>query len=170
MAKVEHTTIRNNSLFCLNCGSAHLLNMPVGIKDLNKKIKAFNILHKDCEKTWVELEADQKQSMKERALWWIVNGHVGLSSKTMWNYFMGYKDFEVNHPHDPDDFSRCQKLLEAIPEWKKRVPELSILSKEWKALSSNWEKLTEMYEKNKNNNWTNSEEIGMFDFMQTLLD
>ena len=61
---------------------------------------------------------------------------------------MKNKQIPRNHPHDPDDFSRCYKLLEAVPEWKILVPGLAVLSKEWKALSENWDKLTEMYEQN----------------------
>ena len=106
----------------------------------------------------------------EKAIWWIGNGHVGRSSKTMWNYFIGNKDFTINHPHDPSDFSRCWKLLEAVPEWKERIPELATLSKEWKALTENWGKLTEMYEQNKKENWVNSKKIGMYEFMEKLLD
>lgn len=169
MSKVEHTKIRNNSLFCLNCGGNHPLNMPVAINEMTKKIDAFNVLHKDCKKTWTEPKADQSKSVTEKAMWWIGNGHVGMSSKTMWNYFIGNKDFPINHPYDPDDFSRCWKLLEAVPEWKERIPELGPLSKEWKALSENWVKLTEMYEQNTKENWVYSKKIGMYEFMQKLL-
>ncbi len=110
-----------------------------------------------------------EQQILNKALDWIANGHVGMSSKTMWSYFMGLKEFEIAHPYDPDDFSRCYELLEAIPEWKPRIMELSKLSGTWYKLALNWNKLTEMYEENVRTNWKNYEKIGMFDFMQDLI-
>lgn len=169
--KVEHTTIRNQKLFCQNCGGEHQIPFPIGIGEMTKKIEAFNELHFDCPKTWVEPEADQSKNIQEKAMWWIANGETGLSSKTMWNCFMGNSKFPINHPYDPDDFSRCYKLLQAVPEWKskKYMDMLSKLSKPWEKLVENWEKLTKMYEQNKAENWVNSEKIGMYEFMQTLI-
>ena len=54
------------------------------------------------------------KSVKEKAMWWIANGETGMSSKTMWNCLIGNSNFPINHPYDPDDFSRCYKLLQGI--------------------------------------------------------
>jgi hypothetical protein len=164
------TTIRNEKLFCLNCGGEFALKFPIAIDEMTKKTKAFDDLHKDCEKTWLEPQANQSQSIIEKANWWITNGHVGMSSKTMWSCFMGVQKFQINHPYDPDDFSRCFKLLEAVPEWKERILELSSLSIPWKNLAENWDMLTLMYVRNVNEYWKNSKEIGMYEFMQTLIN
>lgn len=167
---VNHTTIRNNKLFCTHCGGEYAIVYPIQPEDLSKKIDAFNKLHADCPPTWKEPVVDQEKSAQEKALWWIANGHVGMSSKTMWLAFMGQKIGYPNHPHDPDDFSRCYKLLEAVPEWKEKLHLLKGLSKQWENLVDNWPKLTEMYEQNKKENWANSEKIGMYEFMEKLLD
>lgn len=169
--KVEHTTIRNQKLFCLNCGGEHSLPFPIAIDEMTKKIEAFNQLHGDCKKTWTEPEANQTETIHQRALWWISNGEVGMSSKTIWHCFMSgtNKPFEVNHPYDPDDFSRCYKLLKAIPEWRKQLDRMKPLSKQWENLVNNWDKLTEMFEENVRTNWKNSKKIGMYEFMQTLI-
>ncbi len=164
------TTIRNEKLFCLNCGGEFALTMPIAVSDMTKKMKSFDELHKDCKPTWKEPKADQSKNIEQKAMWWIQNGHVGMSSKTMWLHFMGQKIDRPNHPYDPDDFSRCYKLLEAVPEWKERILELSTLSTAWKNLAENWAKLTEMYEQNTKEEWKNSKKIGMFDFMQTLIE
>lgn len=99
---------------------------------------------------------------------WIVNGETGMSSKTMWACFVGEPQGYPSYPHDPDDFSRCYKLLEWAPECKSRLGELSILSKQWKNLIENWAKLTEMYELNVSEKWENSKKIGMYEFMKEL--
>lgn len=168
--KVEHTTIRNEKLFCLNCGGTHQLDFPILMNEIANKLDAFNVLHKDCKKTWTEPVVDQSKSIQEKAMFWLGNGNVGLSSKTMFNCLIGHKDFEVNYPHDPDDFSRCYKLLEAIPEWKSELYKLKSLSKIWSDLVDNWDKLTEMYKENCKTNWKETKRIGMYQFMNQIIN
>lgn len=145
--------------------------MPVsGMDSLDMKISYFNKLHADCKPTWAEPEADQSQGIKEKAMWWIANGFVGNSSKTMWNCLMGNSEFPVNHPYDPDDFSRCYKLLQAVPEWKNELQKLKTLSKAWSNLVDNWDKLTEMYELNEKQGWKKYKEVGMYEFMSKLIE
>ena len=167
---MKSTTIRNEKLFCLNCGGDFAIKYPIAIDALNKKIKAFDSLHKDCEKTWVEPQVDKSKDVTEKAMWWIGNGRVGASSKTMWNCFMGTPNgFAINHPYDPDDFSRCYKLLEAVPEWKLELHKLKPLSKAWSNLVDNWDELTRMYERNVQEDWKNYKKIGMYELMETLI-
>lgn len=168
--KIEHTTIRNNNLFCLNCGGKFPLAFPIPVDELPKKIEAFNSLHADCKPTWKEPQADQSQDIKERAMFWLNNCHVGMSSKTMWNFFMDNKHFPINHPYDPDDFSRCYKLLQVVPEWEKELYRLKPLSKAWSNLVDNWPKLKAMFEENERTQWKNHKKIGMYEFMQTLIN
>lgn len=165
------TTIRNGNLFCLNCGGEFVLKLPLAITELSIKTKAFDQLHKDCEKTWIEPRADQKKSIEEKAIWWFSNAERGMSSETMWHCFMGLKPARICYPHDPSDFSRCYKLLEAVPEWKSRayMNRLKNLSTEWRNLVDNWEKLTKMFEENERTEWKNHEEIGMYEFMESLI-
>lgn len=172
--KVKHTTIRNEKLLCLNCGGEYKLVFPMpisGMDSFGSKVEQFNKLHKSCKPTWKEPEVDQSKDVIEKAMWWIANGHVGMSSKTMWNCLMNNtKPFPINHPHDPDDFSRCYKLLQAVPEWRKELHKLKPLSKAWSNLVDNWDKLTEMYELNESENWKNYKNTGMYEFMQTLIE
>lgn len=163
------TTIRNEKLFCTCCGGEFALNYPVAVDDYSKKLKQFNELHSDCKQTWVEPCVDKGKGVKERAMWWIGNGETGASSKTMWNCLMGNNDFHINHPYDPDDFKRCYKLLLAIPEWKLELYKLKPLSSAWSNLVDNWSTLTEMFEENCRTDWKKSKEIGMYEFMQTLI-
>lgn len=163
------TIIRNQKLFCTCCGGEYTIQYPINTSDYSKKIESFSELHKDCPQTWVEPKADQTKSAHTKAIWWISNGERGMSSETMWNCLMGNKDFPINHPYDPDDFKRCYRLLEAVPEWKNDLIKLKSLSKAWFNLVENWDKLTEMYEENVRTEWKNYKEIGMYEFMQTLI-
>jgi len=157
--------IKNSNLFCTCCGGGHELSYPMKIEEFSSKSKAFEELHKDCKQTYIEPVADQSQSVIKKANWWLQNGFVGLSSKTMWNCLMNNKDFPINIPYDPDDFSRCYKLLEAVPEWKDRLDQLRLLSPTWNALVDNWPKLTEYYE----NMRIVKKDNGMYDFMDQII-
>lgn len=68
------TTIRNQELFCLNCGQSFKLQYPIPVDELGKKIKAFDELHKDCPKTWSEPNVDQAKGIEEKAFFWFQNG------------------------------------------------------------------------------------------------
>lgn len=85
---------------------------------------------------------------KDKALHRKAYGAVGASSETMFNYFMGNDVPWPDHPYDSGDFARCYGLLEAVPEWKERIDELSSLSPEWKSLVSEWQLLVVMHENN----------------------
>lgn len=160
---------KNSNLFCSCCGSEFKIKYPINPNELHKKVKSFTELHNDCEPTYIEPKPETNSSAKEKAIFWLANGHTGLSSKTMFNCLMGNKGFEINYPHDPDDFSRCYKLLECVPEWKSELYQLKTLSKVWSNLVDNWNKLTEMYEQNTKENWKNYKQIGMYELMDKLI-
>jgi hypothetical protein len=82
--------------------------------------------------------------IERRAAQWIVAGETGSSSRAMWARMMGVTG-DKNHPQDGGDLGRCLKLLEFIPEWKARLPEVSGLSPYWAALVPHWDELTKLY-------------------------
>lgn len=139
--------------------------MPLPITELSKKTEAFKELHKDCKPTWKEPKPDPSLNETQRADWWIEHGEIGLSSRTIWTRLTGRPVFEVNHPHDPDDFERCHKLLEAVPEWKTQLDKLRTLSPQWNNLVEKWHVLTELYLQQ----IKTKEDNGMYEFMQRLI-
>lgn len=113
--------------------------------------------------------ADQSKDVKEKAMFWMATGEHGSSSKAMWSCLMHIKSPDNSHPYDPDDFKRCWKLLNTVPEWKQQLHKLKPLSKAWSNLVDNWDKLTAMYEQNIKEDWKNYKKVGMYEFMQTLI-
>lgn len=159
------TTIRNQKLFCLNCGGEQVLPpFPIPIPILTAMMKAFDKMHKNCPKTWKEPECPQNLPVKDKALWWWEHGERGSSSETLWNFFMDRAGM-INYPNDPDDFRRCYKLLKAIPEWRSELLEAKDLSGEWSRLIDKWDKLTEMLEEQFRTNKAN----GMYELMQECI-
>jgi len=98
---------------------------------------------------------------------WIVKGRVGISSKTMWAVLQGI-DYIGDKPYDPNDFSRCYKLVKQCNLTEQDLQKISRTLPYWKPYIDNWQKLTEMYEQNDKENWVNSKKIGMYEFMQGL--
>jgi len=101
---------------------------------------------------------------------WIINGDIGISSKTMWAALKGLdiRPEYGNKPYDPDDFSRCYKLVKQCNITEQDLQKISRILPYWKPYIDNWHKLTKMYEQNNKDNWINSKKIGMYEFMQEL--
>lgn len=103
---------------------------------------------------------------------WIIEGEVGTSSRTIWAVMMSIvteprrcnQHYDI--PHDPDDFSRCYKLIKLFPEWKERLQEVSTVFPKWIPYIREWDKLSKLYlkcVKDWHKHWNE-----MYDFMREL--
>lgn len=165
--EVKHTTIRNEKLFCMNCGGEYRLTYPDDMIIVAEKTYAFNQLHHDCEKTWTQPEVDKSESLENKMVFWLTKGERGMSSEVMFEKFSGTKirrEQAQYYPSDPSDFKRCHLLLETIPEWKSRINELKELSETWSNLVDNWDKLTELLLEQMKTGEAN----GMYELMKKL--
>lgn len=81
-----------------------------------------------------------------RAGLWLAEGEVGTSSKTITWFMLGqierYPD--VAAPSDLDDVRRCLILLDRVPEWAERMPEMVSLP-QWERLASAWATIADAY-------------------------
>jgi hypothetical protein len=87
----------------------------------------------------------------EGACNWVKSGAVGLSSNFMLYAMTGFNALswlnggaahdrpDADYPHDPDDLSRCRRLLEASPELRPKLSFLTIASSQWAALVMHWD-------------------------------
>jgi len=64
------------------------------------------------------------------------------------------KKFDMGYPHDPDDLNRCLILLDAVPEFKPRMKELSSLSDEWSRLVCCWGDIEKSFISEVGLNWS----------------
>ncbi len=169
-SKKDNTGFRNGKLFCFNCGGSYEIIYPQPASMAAALMLQFSKDHKNCPKTWVEPIAEiEGKTEKQNMDWWLQNGERGISSETMFKYLGGYRvGRSEGHPHDPDDFKRCYKLLNAIPQWKTELHKMKTVSEVWSSLVDNWDKLTQMYEQNVKEEWKNYKKIGMYEFMQSL--
>jgi len=148
--KIEHTGFRNGLLFCFNCGGSHQIHYPAPVNVVTKTMGNFNKLHANCVKTWQEpVPEPEGKSIVQNIDWWLQNGEHGISSKTMVYAIAGKKlSDDIGHPHDVDDFSRCYKLLQAVPQFKKPLylERMNVISPVWEKLVAHWQQLTTLYE------------------------
>lgn len=84
----------------------------------------------------------------ERAAWWIERGETGVSSKTIYYVLTGSNttgSFGPDIPYDPDDLSRCLKLLALIPEWRSELHKVAERHPSWKPIVERWGKWETMF-------------------------
>lgn len=99
--------------------------------------------------------------IKDRLILWLLLGETGVSSETIAYALSGVKltDLEAglesrrsnlfwrfDVPHDAGDFRRCLLLLEYIPEWRERLPEVAERFPAWKGIVEHWDELEFLYE------------------------
>ena len=86
---------------------------------------------------------------KQRAMGWIVGNDTGASSKAIWAHMMGVgmpTEWGWSGPADPDDFGRCYRLLELMPEWRERMKEMAAnCGPEWAAIAPAWNELESLW-------------------------
>lgn len=161
------TTIRNSNLFCLNCGMQQVIKYPIDVQVASLLMKKFEENHAECKPVWKEPVADLEKTTEERMEFWLTYGERGSSSETMFQVISGkeIRKSATHHPLDPDDFSRCFKLLDTLPEWKGELYKMKSVSESWSALVDNWSKLNEMYL----DMMVTKKDNGMYDYMQKVL-
>lgn len=84
------------------------------------------------------------KSIERRAAEWALSDDTGASSKTIARHMMGM-DKSYSYPSDGGDLGRCIRLLDAIPEWRERLPEMAQHSEAWAALVEHWAELEAMH-------------------------
>lgn len=91
------------------------------------------------------------RNIPEAALEWITGRDTGISSKTMWAALMGSVkgptrlNFYHDIPHDGDDFGRCYRLIQAVPEWASRLDEVVAVFPAWGPIIREWDRLCKIY-------------------------
>jgi len=82
--------------------------------------------------------------MQESLMRWLAGGRRGVSSNTMVQHLTGLKalrNWTPDHPHDPDDLSRCRLLLEEVPDLLTDFASMATCSGAWAELVAHWQEL-----------------------------
>ena len=93
-----------------------------------------------------------------RLEWWVNESNDrGVSSFTIahaigkvpWTAFSKNGGWYADAPYDSDDFGRCFRLLQLIPEWHDRLPEVVQYCPRFKPIIALWNELCRLYKTNK---------------------
>lgn len=80
---------------------------------------------------------------------WLKSDDTGLSSRFMASVLAGApqdRHFDdCDHPWDSDDFGRCVRFLEAVPEARENLSRLKAYSPVWSGLVDRWAELENDY-------------------------
>lgn len=88
------------------------------------------------------------------ALDWVVGEDTGASSMRLWSQMTGAKNHEYGDwPHDPADFGRCLRLLERVPAWQSRLPEMAVCGAGWEALLPRWNEVADCMAREVGHHW-----------------
>jgi hypothetical protein len=75
---------------------------------------------------------------------WLASDDTGMSSKFM-AAVLGGIGGKYAHPWDADDFGRCVRLLDAVPEFRERIAMMRTHGKKWSNLLETWEQCENAY-------------------------
>jgi len=83
--------------------------------------------------------------LTDRAAWWLQRGDTGTSSLTIFQVLRNGTPSHPDIPYDPEDFQRCKQLLDLIPEWRRRLPEVSKRFPWWQPYVDAWDEMEALY-------------------------
>lgn len=94
--------------------------------------------------------------VEERAARWWACGERGTSSETIFNgiasdalrqrLFCGLRPGREDRPYDPDDYRRCRKLFEAVPEWRGQLARVVARFPWWAPMADAWDEFDALWE------------------------
>jgi len=73
---------------------------------------------------------------------WIAEFGKGLSARAIAAHLGGVWEQTGNYPSDADDFRRCERLLDMVPEFRDRLGEMAEVNAYWRALVPLWTSLS----------------------------
>ena len=130
------------------CGSDAVLNQDVarmaGATFAIGPAELFAELRQRLEIGALIAQRQETPTLSLAATTWLASGSRGISSNTMFTVMTGVdalRDGYQSHPHDPDDFDRCLKLLHAVPELRLKLPLMARASPAWAALVEHWDEI-----------------------------
>jgi hypothetical protein len=115
-----------------------------GVKDLNTRqmnavIRAVDSIIDEIEKPTV----GSSPGMGFEA--WMQSDDTGLSSRYLAISLTGRCAPKLDWPHDADDFGRCVRMLDAVPELRERLGMLEHAPDPWPRLWARWAEAEALY-------------------------
>ena len=113
--------------------------------------RQFNLIAEAATSICESMARDDQPSTTNMGLQhWFGTDDTGVSSLTMAAVMFNAGNYVGNlnrwdHPHDPADFGRCHRLLEAVPGSQERLHLMKPVSPIWSGLVEKWDEITALY-------------------------
>jgi len=121
-------------------GVTFAIGSPNNIKALVSDPSVLSSARQQAQSKASGLSADAQE--------WLATGRQGTSSQTIFQRLTGTRLTQrESHPSDPDDFGRCRRLLDQVPEFRQRLGEMSDVSPIWSKLVAEWDELCVLMDK-----------------------
>jgi len=89
---------------------------------------------------------NMREDLKNKAIEWVLSSNdTGVSSRALLKGCLGYEAKWHEMPSDADDFGRCYRLVETVPELKNLFFSFKTDSERWIALLSRWDELSSLF-------------------------
>jgi hypothetical protein len=87
------------------------------------------------------VDAQDAPTIEARALRWFAGDDTGASSMALACHMLGLpvSRWGRSYPLDAGDFGRCERLLQLVPEWRPRLPEMGGRNTAWIGLAAMWD-------------------------------
>ena len=82
--------------------------------------------------------------MDKRLAEWFASRDTGLSSECV-ALFLSAGVSNGSTPMDLNDWGRCMRLLDRLPEWKERMAEMGDAGRGWPAFAERWTELADTW-------------------------
>jgi len=86
----------------------------------------------------------RESRIRKKVLGWYENCDHGMSSCAIAWHCAGVGWPENYTPCDPSDFLRCYRLLQAVPELRRRLGRMRKVSAAWGRVVDHWDELEEL--------------------------
>lgn len=83
--------------------------------------------------------------MDKRLAQWLAGRDTGLSSECV-ALFLSAGVSNGSSPMDMNDWGRCMRLLDIMPEWKGRMAEMAEAGGRWPAFAKRWAELADTWQ------------------------
>jgi hypothetical protein len=84
--------------------------------------------------------------LEVRVDWWWERGERGTSSETIFCAMTGRGLRRASYPLDPDDYRRCRRLLEIVPEWRGQLSKVVDRFPWFEPFATFWDRFDTMWD------------------------
>lgn len=149
-AALPHFPVKRNLAVLFERGEQIRLQVSQDVLHLGMSLMGFWVWAWNAPISIDDRPAEKSVPGWSDAISWLCSGERGSSSEAMCRALYGLPESEGSDqfpfPKDPDDLRRCRGFLNAVPDARARLSELSVLSPTWKVYVEHWDQMNRLFD------------------------